>query len=486
MNLWVIMTSHEIDSNSSLSSLGSVHSSKKSEKSNSPLGSERTSRKSHGEPGSSSQSKKHHSDAHVPHRQQHTSTSKALYRQQLEAHKSCSHGAGCEKPPGRYESEEDLYRLDEGSKLWRTYDGSVIYWEIHKLTYTELSEALWSWAEEGLDQAQKLCLANLRPPHAGHRLGLLDFFCPHRTKLIRDHIRRIYSDLYLILRTWAELKHYIDQLGQNSAPQANSKTLKKIENRLTFYFMVAFREYSGLPLDPKHPDKPSWPARSEKNFDSQPLESEALAYTHNARPTSNASVKSSSTGRESGSKAICSHCHQILEAETNQQTVERVAKPFETSLITCNQSELSECSEGYTIHTLSSRPSESSAQKEKQNRSGSQTSEGLSTTSNQREILENSRTGRSPEHSHTGGSARHKSKRHEHKSSPAKEKGKKSTSNPSSHSDRLSSSAAMTRKTSHSHGKESGKSKDDTDNESLIKFDPAEFSNMFGAVFHLP
>ncbi|OAV92637.1 hypothetical protein PTTG_27577 [Puccinia triticina 1-1 BBBD Race 1] len=232
-----------------------------------------------------------------------------------------------QKSESKDDHRQELYQLDEGSQIWRTSDGTVMYWEVHKLSYEELSEAIWNWAERGLEPTQKLYMASLRPPHAGHRSGLLDFFCSHRQKLVRDHIQRIYSDLYLILRTWTELKQYLEQLSEKNVPQESSQTLQKIENRLTFHLMVALREYGGLPLDAKHPDKPSWPSSGDKNLKTTRLEPAALASTSNSTFTPSIhSEKSSERGKNTDSKAICCHCHQILDHKETEETLKHSTK----------------------------------------------------------------------------------------------------------------------------------------------------------------
>lgn len=128
-------------------------------------------------------------DKNSGHRHEHREEKQAGSRrdQELEAMRMTHHAS---EESGGLEnwSGEELYRLDEGSQIWRTADGCVIYWEVHRLTYQQLSEAIWDWAEHGLQQTQKLYLANItRTPHGGHRPALLDFFCPHRNKLVHDH-----------------------------------------------------------------------------------------------------------------------------------------------------------------------------------------------------------------------------------------------------------------------------------------------------------
>ncbi|POW18783.1 hypothetical protein PSHT_05384 [Puccinia striiformis] len=205
-----------------------------------------------------------------------------------------------------------LYRLDEGSQIWRTFDGTVIYWEVHQLTYKELSEAIWNWAERGLEPTQKLYIASLRPPHGGHRSGLLDFFCFSSSEAYSENLQA----------------QGLSRATQRQKRRTrSSQTLKKIENRLTFHLMVALREYCGLPLDPKHPDKPSWPVSSglDEKQETIRLKSAALISSTkdnsgSADSSSNISENSktsrgSSTPRrqDSETKALCCHCHQILD-----------------------------------------------------------------------------------------------------------------------------------------------------------------------------
>jgi hypothetical protein len=135
------------------------------------------------------------------------------------------------------------------------------------------------------------------------------------------------GDLYLILRTWTELKHYLQQLNEKDCPQERSRTLKKIENRLTFHLMVALREYCGLPLDPKHPDKPSWPATGDKDPATTRLEPGALASASNSVSASGIkSEKSSPRTHDFDTKAICCHCHQILDPRETEETLKQDTK----------------------------------------------------------------------------------------------------------------------------------------------------------------
>ncbi|KAA1065255.1 hypothetical protein PGT21_033431 [Puccinia graminis f. sp. tritici] len=347
-----------------------------------------------------------------------------------------------QKSKSKDDHGQELYRLDEGSQIWRTYDGSVIYWEVHKLTYQELSEAIWNWAERGLEPTQKLYMASLRPPHGGHRSGLLDFFCSHRQKLVRDHIQRIYSDLYLILRTWTELKHYLQQLNEKNSPQERSQTLKKIENRLTFHLMVALREYCGLPLDPKHPDKPSWPATGDKDLPTTRLEPGALASaTNSVSAPSIKSEKSSPRTHDFDTKAICCHCHQILDHTETEETLKQDTK-------------------------LSIPPSGSTS-KQESSRSRSQTSRSSS-----RKADNHSKSRKVNEH-------RSKSRSRKDRENKPEDKDSKGKDTPHSSHDLANKNSKSTRSR---HSEE--KSNDDSEYSSLISFDSTQFSNAFGMIFH--
>ncbi|MBW0473189.1 hypothetical protein O181_012904 [Austropuccinia psidii MF-1] len=262
-------------------------------------------------------------------RTQHESSKKRSHRRQNEEFYS--------KTETRETQGEKLYRLDPDSELWRTADGSKIYWEVHLLTFKELSGALWNWSERGLDQTQKLYTANLHPPHSGHRLGVLDLFSNHRQKLVRDHLQRIYSDLYHILINWHQLIDYLCVLDAKGRPHDASKSLKKMENRLTFHFMIAIREYGGLPLDPKHPDCASWPGKQSASLRSDKLVLDALVAVSKATDGEGGNSETGSSFRGSPSQVLCSHCHEVLEVNPIRATTETAVQPFlsQTAMKVC-------------------------------------------------------------------------------------------------------------------------------------------------------
>ncbi|KAI7958767.1 hypothetical protein MJO28_002558 [Puccinia striiformis f. sp. tritici] len=391
-----------------------------------------------------------------------------------------------------------LYRLDEGSQIWRTFDGTVIYWEVHQLTYKELSEAIWNWAERGLEPTQKLYIASLRPPHGGHRSGLLDFFCSHRQKLVRDHIQRIYSDLYLILRTWTELKDYLEQLNDKNAVQESSQTLKKIENRLTFHLMVALREYCGLPLDPKHPDKPSWPVSSGLDEKQETIRLKSAALISSTKDNSGSADSSSnisensktSRGRstprrqDSETKALCCHCHQILDEDkkTDREVIQSkdnanllsLPRPYKSPSSSSTHDH--EKSESSRTHSDTSRSSSRNNKSDTERRSHS------------RSRKENQRT-RSK--SKTRKESEHKSREHKSPDQAQVHKGKHSGSGPSTQGLQQPHTSKVTRTRRHSNDhnvKGKKKSHDDdhesSDDSSLISFDSTQFSNTLGMIFH--
>ncbi|POW08764.1 hypothetical protein PSTT_07291 [Puccinia striiformis] len=384
-----------------------------------------------------------------------------------------------------------LYRLDEGSQIWRTFDGTVIYWEVHQLTYKELSEAIWNWAERGLEPTQKLYIASLRPPHGGHRSGLLDFFCSHRQKLVRDHIQRIYSDLYLILRTWTELKDYLEQLNDKNAVQESSQTLKKIENRLTFHLMVALREYCGLPLDPKHPDKPSWPVSSGLDEKQETIRLKSAALISSTKDNSGSADSSSnisensktSRGRstprrqDSETKALCCHCHQILDEDKKTDHEVYQSKDNATCYL-------------YPGHTNHHHHHPLMIMRKANLRGLTLILQDLQVVIINRilsgeVILEVAKKTNEPEESE------HKSREHKSPDQAQVHKGKHSGSGPSTQGLQQPHTSKVTRTRRHSNDhnvKGKKKSHDDdhesSDDSSLISFDSTQFSNTLGMIFH--
>lgn len=162
------------------------------------------------------------------------------------------------------------------------------------------------------------------------------------------------GDLYLILRTWTELKDCLSQLKAKGARQSGSHRLQKIENRLTFHLMVALREYCGLPLDPKRPDKPSWPPPGGDDdghgksmlLGAARLESDALLASSPPSALTASAAKSSDAASSLGdikkgnlpprhfgenTRAICCHCRQILDYEQPQETLASTQIPSSSS-----------------------------------------------------------------------------------------------------------------------------------------------------------
>ncbi|KAH9815383.1 hypothetical protein DFH28DRAFT_260362 [Melampsora americana] len=153
-----------------------------------------------------------------------------------------------------------LRRLDRAGDLWRTRDGNVIYWHGYKLQYEELMKGIWNWSVSGGKHARKKLVTHIqheqKPKHE-KRVGLSDFVCQYRHKLLDEHIQRIYGDLYLIGVSWKEM---IDFLARpRSSSSAYRQKLGQLENKLRFYLMISLREYNGLPLDPSKPGGASWP-----------------------------------------------------------------------------------------------------------------------------------------------------------------------------------------------------------------------------------
>ncbi|EGG06971.1 uncharacterized protein MELLADRAFT_106281 [Melampsora larici-populina 98AG31] len=153
-----------------------------------------------------------------------------------------------------------LRKLDRAGDLWRTREGIVIYWHGYKLQYQDLMDGIWKWSASGGEHARKKLVTYIqheRKPKHEKRVGLSDFVCQYRHKLLDEHIQRIYGDLYLIGVSWKEM---IDFLARpRSSSSAYHQKLGQLESKLRFYLMISLREYNGLPLDPSRPGEASWP-----------------------------------------------------------------------------------------------------------------------------------------------------------------------------------------------------------------------------------
>lgn len=86
-----------------------------------------------------------------------------------------------------------LRRLDEDEDLWRTSDGKTIYWQGHKLSLHDLTNAIWNWSKSGGYEARRKLVAHMhqaRKSRREQRVGISDFVCAHRQKLLDEHVSR--------------------------------------------------------------------------------------------------------------------------------------------------------------------------------------------------------------------------------------------------------------------------------------------------------